>query len=418
MVHSETASSKVAELSTNLEKLWERNHPYAKLMKETGVTPSDVKTPRDIARLPFTTKQNLQEHYPLGWLACDREDLVRFHATSGTTGNPTVVAYTANDIMWWRKGMQVAMQRATVKKSDVIQVSYGYGLFTGSQGFHDAAEEMGVTVIPASGGFTERQFKLMRDLGATVLTCTPSYAVKLCEIWESFSKDERRKYKLRLGIFGAEVWSESLRDKLELSFGIPAIDSYGLSEAMGPGVGMECMEKSGIHLWDEGFIFEIIDPLTLEPLEPGQEGELVITSLKKEAFPIVRYRTRDLTSIIPEECKCRDRGTRITRLRGRSDDMIIFHGVNVFPEVIERSICKVPGITPHYQIKVWEVDGFQQMSVSAERTASVLADEIDGLEEKVKKSIHRSLGINVPFTLVDPGKLPRFDGKGKHVVKI
>lgn len=418
MVRSETASVKVAELCASLEKLWGMNHPYAKLMRKAGVTPSDIKTSRDIARLPFTTKQDLQEHYPLGWLACNRERLVRFHATSGTTGNPTVVAYTAKDIAWWKKGMQAAMERATIRKRDVIQVSYGYGLFTGSQGFHDAAEAMGVTVIPASGGFTERQFKLMRDLGATVITCTPSYAVKLCEIWESFNKEERRKYKLRLGIFGAEAWSESLRDKLESSFGIPALDSYGLSEAMGPGVGMECMEKDGIHLWDEGFMFEIIDPLTLEPLGPGQEGELVITSLKKEAFPIIRYRTRDLTSIIPGECKCKDNGTRITRLRGRSDDMIIFHGVNVFPEVIERSICRVPGITPHYQIKVWEIDGFQQMSVSAERTASVLAEEIGELEEKAKKAIHRALGINIPFTLVDPGELPRFDGKGRHVVKI
>lgn len=418
MVHSETASAKTAELRAILEKLWARNHPYAALMKEAGVTPADIRTPRDIARLPFTNKHDLQQSYPLGWLACEKEDLVRFHATSGTTGNPTVVAYTANDISWWKRGMQTALRRASLKKGDILQISTGYGLFTGSQGFHDAAEAMGVAVVPASGGFTERQFKMMRDLGTTVFTCTPSYAVKLCEVWDSFSREEKRKYKLRLGIFGAEAWSESLREKLESSFGIPAIDSYGLSEAMGPGVGMECLEKDGIHLWDEGFIFEIIDPKTLEPLEPGQEGELVITSLKKEAFPVVRYRTRDLTSIIPGMCKCGDGGTRITRLRGRSDDMIIFHGVNVFPEVIERSICKVPGVTPHYQIKVWEVDGFQQMSVTAEHAAGIRPEEIAGLAEKAKKAIHRTLGINVPVSIASPGELPRFEGKGKHVVKL
>jgi len=416
MVHSETAGSKTTELCATLEKLWRRNHPYALLMREAGLTPEDLRTPADLARLPFTTKQNLNEHYPLGWLACDREDLARFHATSGTTGNPTVVAYTANDLRWWSRAMGTAMSRASVKRGDVIQISYGYGLFTGSQGFHGAAEDMGVTVIPASGGFTDRQFKLMRDLGTTVLTCTPSYAVKLCEIWESFSREEQRKYKLRLGIFGAEAWSESLRERLESSFGFPALDSYGLSEAMGPGVGMECMERDGIHLWDEGFIFEIIDPETLQPLKPGEEGELVITSLKKEAYPIIRYRTRDLTSIIPGKCKCGG-GTRITRLRGRSDDMIIFHGVNVFPELIESSICKVPGITPHYQIKVWEVEGFQEMSVTAEREPGVRPEDSGELEEKAKKAIHRALGINVPFLIVAPGELPRFDGKGKHIVK-
>lgn len=417
MVHHESSMQKILELKGHLERLWERNHPYADMMKDAGVKPSDIKTPKDMKLLPFTTKQHLQAHYPLGWLACDKDNLVRFHATSGTTGNPTVVAYTANDIFWWRKGMQTAFKRATLTKGDVLQISTGYGLFTGSQGFHDAAEEMGVAVIPASGGFTERQFKLMRDLGTTVFTCTPSYAVKLCEIWDGFSKEERAKYKLRLGIFGAEAWSESLREKIESTFGIPAIDSYGLSEAMGPGVGMECLEKNGIHLWDEGFIFEVIDPETLEPVEPGEQGELVITSLKKEAFPVVRYRTRDLTSVIPGMCKCGDAGTRITRLRGRSDDMIIFHGVNVFPTLIERSICKVPGITPNYQIKVWEVDGFQQISVTAERAPEVAETEIKDLEEKGKKAIHGALGIHVPFHIANPGDLPRFEGKGKHIVR-
>lgn len=417
MVHSESAISKTAELRATLEKLWHMDHPYAQLMKEAGLTPADVKGPADVARLPFTTKQDLQNYYPLGWLACDKADLARFHATSGTTGNPTVVAYTANDLRWWSKGVGAAMIRATVRRGDIIQISYGYGLFTGSQGFHDAAEDMGVTVIPASGGFTERQFKLMRDLGTTVFTCTPSYAVKLCEVWESFSKEEQSKYRLRLGIFGAEAWSEALRGRIESSFGFPALDSYGLSEAMGPGVGMECLERDGIHLWDEGFIFEVIDPKTLQPLDPGQEGELVITSLKKEAYPIIRYRTRDLTSIIPGRCRCGDGGTRISRLRGRSDDMIIFHGVNVFPEVIERSLCKVQGVTPHYQIKVWEVDGFQQMSVAAERELSVRSEEAGALEERVKKSIHSALGINVPFRIAEPGELPRFEGKAKHVVR-
>lgn len=418
MVHSETANTKVNELRALLERLWAMGHPYACSMKEAGVTPADIRTPENVALLPLTTKTDLQEHYPLGWLACDKNDLVRFHATSGTTGNPTVVAYTANDVAWWKVGLQSAMKRAGVGKGDVIQVSYGYGLFTGSQGFHDAAEAMGVAVVPASGGFTERQFKLMRDLGTTVLTCTPSYAVKLCEVWDGFSRAQKGEYRLRLGIFGAEAWSQALREKLESAFGVPALDSYGLSEAMGPGVGMECLAKDGIHLWDEGFIFEIIDPETLRPLGPGEEGELVITSLKKEAFPIIRYRTRDLTSIIPGRCRCGDCGTRIARLRGRSDDMIIFHGVNIFPEAIERSICRVPGIAPHYQIKVWEADGFQQMSVTAERVHDFPAGDTEALGEKAKRALHRTLGVNVPVSIASPGDLPRFEGKGKHVVRV
>ncbi|NLX84044.1 MAG: phenylacetate--CoA ligase, partial [Synergistaceae bacterium] len=413
MVHSETGLEKTAELRITLNRLWDRNHPYADKMKEVGIKPSDIKTPKDVEKLPFTTKQDLQGHYPLGWLGCDKDDLVRFHATSGTTGNPTVVGYTANDIFWWKKAMKTAFKRAGMTSKDVLQISTGYGLFTGSQGFHDGAEDMGITVIPASGGFTERQFKLMRDLGTTVLTCTPSYAVKICEVWETFSDEEKAKYSLRLGIFGAEAWSEGLRTKIQDTIGVPAIDSYGLSEAMGPGVGMECLERDGIHLFDEGFIFEIIDPITLKPLSPGEEGELVITSLKKEAFPIVRYRTRDLTSIMPGVCKCGDRSTRIERVKGRSDDMIIIHGVNVFPSLVEKALCRVPGLTANYQIKVWEVDGFQQMSVACERIANSSQDITETLLERGKKSIHSALGIHVPLTIVEPGTLPRFEGKSK-----
>jgi len=417
MIHSERAPEKINELRLVLERLWKRNHPYADKMKDAGIKPSDIRTSEDVRMLPFTTKEDLQSHYPLGWLGCDKEELIRFHATSGTTGNPTVVGYTANDLRWWRKGMQTAFKRATLTSKDVLQISTTYGLFTGSQGFHDAAEEMGITVIPASGGFTERQFKLMRDLGTTVFTCTPSYAVKLCEVWETFSKEERAQYRLRLGIFGAEAWSESLRERIQNTLGIPAIDSYGLSEAMGPGVGMECLERNGIHLFDEGFIFEVINPATLEPLEPGEDGELVITSLKKEAFPIIRYRTRDLTHIIAGPCACKDNGTRIARVKGRSDDMIIFHGVNVFPTMVEKALCKVDGLTANYIIKVWEIEGIQQMSVLCERSSETSADQVERLAEAGKKSLHNMLGINVPLTVTDPGTLPRFEGKSKHIVR-
>lgn len=417
MVHSDSSSKKITELQATLKRLWDRNHPYTDKMKDAGIEPGDIRTSEDVEKLPFTTKQDLQGYYPLGWLACEKEDLVRFHATSGTTGNPTVVGYTANDIFWWKNAMKTAFRRLGMTQKDVLQISTGYGLFTGSQGFHDAAEDMGVTVIPASGGFTERQFKLMRDLGTTVFTCTPSYAVKLCEVWDTFSEEERSKYSLRLGIFGAEAWSEGLRGKIQDTLGIPAVDSYGLSEAMGPGVGMECLERNGIHLFDEGFIFEIIDPETLKPLGPGEEGELVITSLKKEAFPIVRYRTRDLTSIMLGKCTCGDGSMRIERVKGRSDDMIIFHGVNVFPSVIERALCKVPGLTANYQIKVWEVEGFQEMSIACERATDTALDHLDALTEQGRRSIHRSLGIHVPLTISEPGTLPRFEGKSKHIVR-
>ena len=293
-------NEKIGALRGILENLVKRKHPYAEKMAAVGIRPEHIQSREDLKLLPYMTKTDLQANYPLGWLACDRKDLVRFHATSGTTGNPTVVAYTASDIQSWSDAVSWCLGLAGLNHHDTLHVAYGYGLFTGGLGLHYGAEQKGVSVIPVSGGFTERQVKLMHDLEATALACTPSYALLLAEAME---KSENPPTKLKVGIFGAEAWSEGLRRDLEGKLGIKALDIYGLSEAMGPGVAMECLEQNGLHVADS-FIPEIIDPETLEVKPDGTHGELVLTSWNKQAFPVIRYRTRDLTRILPGACAC------------------------------------------------------------------------------------------------------------------
>ncbi len=406
---------KHALLRKTLGAIWERGHPYAEKMRETGVTPEDITSLGDLAKLPFTTKQELQKHYPLGWVNCDRDKLVRVHSTSGTTGNPTIVAYTQSDLDVWSDCMATCMAGAGLGRGDIIQISYSYGLFTGSFGFHYAAEKLGMMVVPAGGGFTERQIKLMADLGVTCFTCTPSYAVRLCEKWDLMPKG---KSKLRIGMFGAEAWSEGLRSRVESTMGIVALNSYGLSEAQGPGVGLECIHKTGTHLADDAFLFEIVDPETLEPVSSGEKGELVITSLRKEAYPIIRYRTRDLTQFLTDPCPCGNTGTRIARIRGRTDDMIIVRGVNIFPSQIEAILCTIEGLSPDYQIQVWKQDGMQEMSVSCERTKDTSRLDAINLEQKGSSRLKIALGVNVPLRVLEPGELPRSEGKAKRVVTL
>ncbi len=412
--------TKISRIRYTLEKMVERNHPYAQKMKEHGIKPEHIKTARDMQLLPFTTKQDLQQHYPLGWLNVDRKNVVRFHATSGTTGNPTVVCYTQNDIKMWAESGAWCLGLAGLDEWDTLQVSYGYGLFTGGLGMHYAGERRGLAVIPASGGSTEKQVRMIKELGVTAIACTPSYALRIAEVWDDIDPDrfENGGTKLKVGIFGAEPWSEGLRKRLEEKLGIKALDIYGLSEAMGPGVAMECIYQSGLHLNDEAFLPEIINPDTEKNMEDGEEGELVLTSIKKEAFPIIRYRTRDRTRLLPGPCPCGDPSVRIDRIGGRTDDMLIVRGVNVFPTQVEAALCRVSGLTPNFIIDVYKKDGMDDIAITCERAPDSDPNySLEKLAQDAKKRLKDSLGVNVPVKIVDSETLPRSEGKAKHLVR-
>ena len=413
MLQKTDSTEKLSQLRGILNNLLERNHPYGEKMKVAGVSADQITSFDDLQRLPYMTKQDLQGNYPLGWLACDKKDVVRYHATSGTTGNPTVVAYTKEDLQMWTDAIEWCLTLAGIDHHDTLQVAFGYGLFTGGFGVHYGAEQMGIGVIPASGGFTERQLKLMRDLGTTALACTPSYALLIAETIEKTGCEHPN---LRVGIFGAEAWSESLRKELEARLKIKALDLYGLSEAMGPGVGIECLEQNGLHIADS-FIPEIIDPETLQNMETGQHGELVLTSWNKNAFPLIRYRTRDLTHIMPDACPCGETTPRIARIQGRSDDMLIIHGVNVFPSMVETALCKVPGLTANYQIQVHSHDNLQEMRVLCEGVEAG-CECSENLLKLAKDELRKALGVNVPVEITPPDSIPRSEGKAKRVIRI
>jgi phenylacetate-CoA ligase len=340
---------KYERLRELLRHLIDIKHPYAGKMAERDLRPEHIKNYDDLELLPTTTKYDLLNNYPRGWFAREVGEVVRIQATSGITGKPTLVAYTEGDIRMWGENMAWCMGLSGVNENDIVQVSFGYGLFTGGLGYHDGAGLLGAMVVPVSGGYTDRQISLMKDLGTTVLTCTPSYALRIAE---GIAEKGREGIKLRLGYFGAEAWSDELRAVLEASLGIKALDLYGLSEAMGPGVSAECLEQNGLHISDD-FIAEVLDPKTLERAGEDVEGELVLTTWRKEAFPVIRYRTRDLTSITSAPCPCGEPTPRMSRIRGRSDDMLIYHGVNIFPTQVEAAVCSVPGLTANFQITSW-----------------------------------------------------------------
>ncbi len=405
-----------AGLVNVVERVWNRVPRYRARMESAGITPGDIRGLENISSLPFTEKSDLRDSYPTGMLACDRSDVVRFHASSGTTGRPTVVAYTQNDVDLWSESMARCLSTAGVTRDDVIQVAYGYGLFTGGLGLHYGGERLGASVIPASGGFSERQLLLMEDLGTTVLACTPSYALKLSEIIEA--EGLRETLSLRIGIFGAEPWSEGLRDRLESALGITALDVYGLSEVMGPGVGMECPCKNGLHVDDEFFISEIIDPDTGKVLPDGEEGELVLTTLGKEAMPVIRYRTHDITRRIPGDCACGRRGTRIARIKGRSDDMLIIRGVNVFPSQVEVALGRVTGLSPHYFLEISGKEGLKELTVVAEIARPLQEGAMESLYRETAQNLHSLLGVRVNLRLVEPGAIERSEGKAVRVRRV
>ena len=405
----------LGRLQSVVRRAYERVPLFRERMDARKLGADAIRGLPDLGALPFTVKTDLRDTYPFGLFASPMSEVVRLHASSGTTGKPIVVAYTEADVQVWSSVMVRSFAACGLHKGDVIQNAYGYGLFTGGLGAHYGAEALGATVIPISGGNTERQLMVLADFGVTAICCTPSYFIHLIEK----AKEARIGFgKLRVGVFGAEPWSDSMREHIQAETGIRAHDIYGLSEIIGPGVGIECTHRNGLHLFEDHFYPEIVDPETGKVLPDGAEGELVLTTLSKEAMPMIRYRTRDITALDPEQCACGRTLRRIRRIGRRSDDMFIIRGVNVFPSQVETALLKVEGTLPHYQIVLTREKGLDEMEVQVEVTPEVFSDEIRGLQAlqgKLETAIEQVLGIRVKVTLVAPRTLARSEGKAKRV---
>jgi len=391
---------------------------YRQRMQELGIVPEDIKGIEDLHKLPFTTKQDLRDNYPYGLFAVPLSEIVRIHASSGTTGKPTVVGYTRKDIVTWSELMARTLVSGGTHKDSVIQIAYGYGLFTGGLGVHYGAERIGASVIPVSGGNTKRQIMIMKDFGTTVLACTPSYALYIAETIQEMGI-KREELKLEYGIFRAEPWSEAMRKEIEEKMQISAIDIYGLSEVIGPGVASECQCKNGLHIFEDHFIPEIIDPETGEVLSEGKEGELVFTTITKEGLPVIRYRTRDISSLDYEPCSCGRTHVRMKKVLGRTDDMIIIRGVNVFPSQIESILMEIGETEPHYLLVVDRVGNLDSLEVWVEVSNKLFSDEVRRLEDlnrRIANEIQSTLGLSVKVRLVEPKTIERSEGKAKRVI--
>jgi phenylacetate-CoA ligase len=407
---------------TRLRAMVHRAHDkvplFRKRMDERKFKPGDLRSMDDIVKLPFTTKTDLRDTYPFGLFASPLQEIVRFHASSGTTGKPIVVAYTQEDLDDWTTAMLRSLAACGVHSGDIVQNAYGYGLFTGGLGAHYGAEALGASVIPISGGNTDRQIMIMKDFGTTVVCCTPSYFLHLMERAGEMGVN-MKELPLRIGVFGAEPWTEGMRERIEAGSGIKAYDIYGLSEIAGPGVAMECVHQAGPHFFEDMFFPEIIDSKTLEPLPDGTEGELVLTTLCKRAMPMIRYRTRDITSLEPVQCACGRTLRRMRRIGRRSDDMLIIRGVNLFPSQIEAALLKVEGTLPHYQIIVDRQKDLDTLEVQVEVTTDVFSDTVSAMEQMQKRiahSIEGLTGLHPAVKLVAPRTLQRSEGKAKRVI--
>ncbi|HOF60030.1 MAG TPA: phenylacetate--CoA ligase [Candidatus Latescibacteria bacterium] len=408
----------LARLQQIVRRAYENVGHFRKQMDARGLNPDSIKSLQDISKLPFTVKNDLRDTYPFGLFASPMGDIVRLHASSGTTGKPIVVAYTKDDVEVWTSAMMRAFAACGVGSGDIIQNAYGYGLFTGGLGAHYGGEALGATVIPISGGNTDRQIMVMKDFGVTAIACTPSYFLHLLERASELGVDFH-DLRVRVGIFGAEPWSETMRRRIEEMSGIKAYDIYGLSEIVGPGVGIECSCQCGLHIFEDHFYPEIIDPVTNAPCAEGEEGELVLTTLSKQAMPMIRYRTRDITSFVEGPCACGRTLRRIKRIGRRADDMFIIRGVNVFPSQIESALLAVEGTLPHYQIVLTREKGLDQMEVQVEVTAEVFSDRIGALEAlhtKLESELEHTLGIRAEVRLVEPHAIQRSEGKAKRVI--
>ena len=384
-----------------------------------GVTPADLRRLEDVRALPFSGKTDLRDTYPYGLFATPMSEVVRLHASSGTTGKPIVVGYTAADMEVWKQVMMRTLYAAGFGRGDVVQNMYGYGLFTGGLGLHGGLEALGATVIPMSGGNSERQIMVMKDFGVTAVSCTPSYFIHLIEVAGRLGLDFRRDLKVRRGVFGAEPWTDPMRRYIESATGIKAYDIYGLSEIIGPGVAAECACQDGLHVFEDHFLAEIVDPVTLDPVPEGEEGELVLTTLSKQAMPLIRYRTRDITAVETRPCGCGRSLRRIRRISRRSDDMFIVRGVNVYPSQVETALLKTEANLPHYQIVLTRQSGLDRMEVRVEVTGEMLRDrlsEMEGLQRRFARSIEQITGLHADVTLVQPGTIPRSEGKAKRLL--
>jgi len=418
MPREELKELQLKRLQNVVERVFYNVPFYRQKFQEAGLEPGDVKSLDDLQKLPFTIKQDLRDNYPFGMFAVPMSEIVRVHASSGTTGKPTVVGYTRADINTWSELMARSLVSGGTTKNSVIQVAYGYGLFTGGLGAHYGAERVGASVIPVSGGNTQRQLMLMEDFGTEVLACTPSYALYLAEAIEETGID-RGKLKLKYGIFGAEPWSEKMREEIEKRLNIKAIDIYGLSEIIGPGVAIECMEQKGLHIFEDHFIPEIIDPLTGKNLPVGEKGELVFTTITKEGIPLIRYRTRDITVLNNEPCPCGRTHIRMHKVMGRSDDMLIIRGVNVFPSQVETVLLEIGEIEPHYLLVVDREGSLDELEIQVEVSPAMFSDKIRGLEvleQKIRHRIESLLGVSATIRLVEPHTIPRSEGKAVRVI--
>jgi phenylacetate-CoA ligase len=418
VARKEIESLQLERLRAGVDRMSKTVPFYRKSLSEAGVTADSIRSLDDLARLPFTTKSDLRDNYPFGLLAVPMKQVIRVHASSGTTGKPTVVAYTRNDILLWSELMARSYAAAGVTESDIVHNAYGYGLFTGGLGFHYGAERLGATVIPVSGGNTKRQLMIMRDFGSTVLCCTPSYSLLIAEMARDDGID-LESLALRVGLFGAEPWSERMRKEIEMRLGIVALNVYGLSEVIGPGVSVECPAKQGMHIFEDHFIPEIIDPVTNEPLPDGEMGELVLTCVTKEAQPLIRYRTRDRTRLAREKCNCGRTSVRMERVLGRTDDMIIVRGVNVFPSQIETVLLQVSEVEPHYQIVIDRGSDYQdELDVLVEAQAHIYGNQehLIQLEKRLRFEVQSALGITCDVKLVGPREIERSEGKAVRVV--
>jgi len=409
---------KLERLQATVDRLYKAVPFYRKKLDDAGYKPGDIKTLDDLKELPFTSKEDLRDNYPFGLFAVPMRDIVRIHASSGTTGKPTVVGYTADDIQVWADLVARTIAACGGDPDDVVHVAYGYGLFTGGLGLHYGAEMLGATALPMSGGNTKRQIRMMVDFGSTILCCTPSYALNIAEVMGEMGID-RSEIKLKSGILGAEPWSSEMREEIEEQLKISAHDIYGLSEIVGPGVSIECGEKDGLHVFEDCFIPEIIDAASGDVLPAGERGELVFTNINKEGLALLRYRTRDISMLQLEPCACGRTHARMERITGRTDDMLIIRGVNVFPSQVEMVLMNIPGLSPHYQLVVDRVENLDVLEVQVEMSPEVFSDEIKRLEElerRIAAEVQSYLGVSIKVRLMEPRSIQRSEGKAVRVI--
>jgi phenylacetate-CoA ligase len=414
---TEIKAIQLERLKKTLKHCYASNIFYKKRLDGAGVDPDNINSLEDIQKIPFTTKEDLRENYPFGLFCTPLSEVVRVHASSGTTGNPTVVGYTKNDLDMWADNLIRIMYDVGARREDVVQISHGLGLFTGGFGFLDAAEKLGCLVIPISGGVTERQLKVMKDYRTTIIACTPSYCLYMAEVAEK-AGISFEDLNLRLGFLGGEPWTDSMRDEIEKRLKMKALNSYGLSEVIGPGVSCECLEQNGLHINEDHFLAEIIDPDTGKNLENGEKGEIVFTSLTKEAFPVLRYRTKDITYLIDEPCPCGKTLIRMAKPVGRSDDMLIIRGVNIFPSQIEEVLFKIKDLEPHYLIVVNNINHMDTIEVWVEVSEKIFSEKIMDLEffeKSIEEKLYSSIGMRIKASLKDPKTIERSEGKSKRV---